>query len=526
MNVLKYDVIVIGGGIAGLTATAYLSKNNRKVLVCEKENEVGGLVNSFDYNGFILDGGIRALENSGILFPMLRELGIDVDFVRSVVSMGIEDQVIRIENKDSVEDYRKMLIQIFPNNVRDIDRILSEIKRTMNYMEVLYGIDNPMFMNLKTNRKYLFKILFPWLFKYLLTVGKIEKLNTPVDEFLNRITDNQSLNDMITQHFFQKTPAFFALSYFSLYLDYRYPLEGTGMLIRKMKEYIENHHGEIRTNTKIEQIDLRNRTARDSQGNEYRYDKVIWAADITSLYGMVDLDQISSKKHKSASLRHRQRLQGKTGGDSVQTVYLTTRLAPDYFKDICTGHFFYTPVREGVSSLMASMPDVSDKPGVLEWVENFFSKTTYEISIPALRNEKLAPKGKTGLIVSALMDFRLVKKIKENGWYDEYKSIVEQKVIDVLDRSIFKGLKTQVIDAFSSTPLTIESRTGNLDGAITGWAFSNDDIPVVKKMIRIAESVNTPLPNILQAGQWSYSPSGLPISILTGRMAAYKALKK
>jgi hypothetical protein len=27
-----------------------------------------------------------------------------------------------------------------------------------------------------------------------------------------------------------------------------------------------------------------------------------------------------------------------------------------------------------------------------------------------------------------------------------------------------------------------------------------------------------------QAGQWVYSPSGLPISILTGKFAAYKAL--
>ncbi len=55
--------------------------------------------------------------------------------------------------------------------------------------------------------------------------------------------------DIITQHFFRDTPAFFALSYFSLYLDYNYPLGGTGTLPRKIAALIEAHQGTIRTNT-------------------------------------------------------------------------------------------------------------------------------------------------------------------------------------------------------------------------------------------------------------------------------------
>ena len=44
---LAYDVLVVGAGMAGLTAAAYLSKAGLKVLICEKENQTGGLVNSF-----------------------------------------------------------------------------------------------------------------------------------------------------------------------------------------------------------------------------------------------------------------------------------------------------------------------------------------------------------------------------------------------------------------------------------------------------------------------------------------------
>ena len=523
---MKYDVIVIGGGIAGLTATAYLSKGNKKVLLCEKESEVGGLVSSFEYKGFTFDGGIRAMENSGIVLPMLRQLGLDIPFVRSIVSVGIENEVITVESKEALEDYRKMLKAIFPDNTKDIDVILKEIKLIMKHMDVLYGIDNPMFMDLKRDKKYIFKTLFPWLFKYLFTVGKIEKLNTPVDEYLNSITDNQSLIDMIGQHFFQKTPTFFALSYFSLYLDYKYPIEGTGMLINKMVEFIQDHLGEIKTNTKIEHVDLEKKTVRDASGNTYEYNKLVWAADLKTLYDLVDFDQITNKQQKEKALKQKERISGKIGGDSVLTVDMTTNMNPQYFKKICTEDFFYTPIKAGLNTLMNSMPCDSDKLIIQNWIDEYYEKTTFEISIPALRNEELAPKGKTGLIVSTLMDYLLVKQIRDKGWYDEFKTLTEKKIVDVLNKSIFKDLKENIIDTFCSTPLTIEKRTGNLDGAITGWAFTNDDIPAVKKMIKIAKSVDTPLPDIVQAGQWSYSPAGLPISILTGKMAADKAMKK
>ncbi len=40
-NDINYDAIVIGGGIAGLTASAYLAKAGLTTLLCEKENTCG-----------------------------------------------------------------------------------------------------------------------------------------------------------------------------------------------------------------------------------------------------------------------------------------------------------------------------------------------------------------------------------------------------------------------------------------------------------------------------------------------------
>ena len=52
---MRYEAIIVGGGMAGLTAAAYLVRAGKRVLLCEKEQEVGGLVASFERGGFTFD---------------------------------------------------------------------------------------------------------------------------------------------------------------------------------------------------------------------------------------------------------------------------------------------------------------------------------------------------------------------------------------------------------------------------------------------------------------------------------------
>ncbi len=530
MTEKNYHTVVVGGGMAGLTSAAYLAKEGRSVLLIEKNQECGGLVNSFSRDGFQFEAGVRALENAGIIFPMLKELGIKLDVVKSPVSVGIENEILHIEDSNSLRDYGKLLKKVYPQSEAEIDDVIQIIRKVMKNMDVLYGIENPNFKDLKGDRAYLFKKLLPWLPKFLLTIGRINRMNMPVEPYLEKIIKNPSLRDIISQHFFKNTPTFFALSYFTLYLDYFYPKGGVGKLAEVIENRFLEYGGEIKRETIIEKVEAFENRVWDQNKVSYTYENLIWAADLKTFYRITDTGGFSAKiraKFENA----KSRIMVKRGGDSVFTMYVEVDEPKESFKKIANGHFFYSPSKQGLGQThwseldrILEVPGESGKPQILSWLDKFLDLNTYEISIPALKDPDLTPEGKTGLIISFLTEYDLFKMIADAGWYKEFITEIEDRIIRVLADSVYPMLKDKVMARFSFTPLSYENRVGSSEGAITGWSFQ-EPIPVVNKIQAANRAVVTPLPSIYQAGQWTYSPAGVPMSILTGKLAARRILK-
>ena len=118
---------------------------------------------------------------------MLRQLGIALDYVPNKISIGVEDKVIFINTVNDVEKYEDLLNNLYPENRNEIGLLFNQIRIMMQYMDVQYGIDNPMFLNLKKDQEYMVKKVVPWMFKYIFTAPKIAKLNVPVLEYLKKI---------------------------------------------------------------------------------------------------------------------------------------------------------------------------------------------------------------------------------------------------------------------------------------------------------------------------------------------------
>jgi phytoene dehydrogenase-like protein len=70
------DVVVVGGGLAGLTAATILGRAGRSVVVFERARELGGRARMQAKEGFLFDLGPHALYRGGPGMGVLRELGI------------------------------------------------------------------------------------------------------------------------------------------------------------------------------------------------------------------------------------------------------------------------------------------------------------------------------------------------------------------------------------------------------------------------------------------------------------------
>ncbi len=82
------DVIVIGGGIAGLTAAAFAAKAGADTLLLEAAPEFGGRARTRIVSGFHFNRGAHALYRDGFLDTALRDLGVTVTGSRPPLADG------------------------------------------------------------------------------------------------------------------------------------------------------------------------------------------------------------------------------------------------------------------------------------------------------------------------------------------------------------------------------------------------------------------------------------------------------
>ena len=77
---MKYDVIVVGSGLAGLTSSYYLQKSGKKVLLLEKEKFIGGRTSSWNDNGMDIEAGFhRHIGYYKALPKLLKEVNVKLN---------------------------------------------------------------------------------------------------------------------------------------------------------------------------------------------------------------------------------------------------------------------------------------------------------------------------------------------------------------------------------------------------------------------------------------------------------------
>ena len=85
----RYDNVVVGSGVSGLTLALLLGLNNRKVLLIEKAPQIGGSLSRFRCNGLPFDTGFHPPYQHTPFSPFEYSIPQTSTIPISVVSRGI-----------------------------------------------------------------------------------------------------------------------------------------------------------------------------------------------------------------------------------------------------------------------------------------------------------------------------------------------------------------------------------------------------------------------------------------------------
>ncbi len=98
----QFDTIIIGGGIAGMTAAVYLARANHSCVVLES-NITGGLCNStYTVENFPSYSDINGMELMQKVRDQVDALGVPVEEVCEITSLELEGEVKRVHTEEGV----------------------------------------------------------------------------------------------------------------------------------------------------------------------------------------------------------------------------------------------------------------------------------------------------------------------------------------------------------------------------------------------------------------------------------------
>ncbi|MBD3344579.1 MAG: FAD-dependent oxidoreductase, partial [Chitinivibrionales bacterium] len=130
---VKYDAVIVGSGIGGLTCAAFLARAGMKVLVLEKHSKIGGYAHNFKRKKFRFESGIHSipLSDNGMIMHLLNLLGVGDKIEPIPLSSMYDFSVPGFSWSVPMEKDRIMqsLLRDFPNDNAGVKNILGDFEK-------------------------------------------------------------------------------------------------------------------------------------------------------------------------------------------------------------------------------------------------------------------------------------------------------------------------------------------------------------------------------------------------------------
>jgi phytoene dehydrogenase-like protein len=487
---MKSKIIIIGGGIAGLSAGVFGQKQGFETEIFEMHTIPGGQCTAWKRKGYMFDYCIEWLtgSSSGSMNTLWKQLGalsenvpiIDPEvFIRNVNQEGQEFLIYK-----DMQKWETYLKSIAPEDEKAISRMFSIINKFS-----LSG-DLEEIMKPKPLRK-----TFPLLKIYLRMLPAILPIikygKKSCRQFINEMGfKNKFLHYFLEQIYGNENFSAIAfLMMLSLFRDNNagYPAGGSlNFALRIMNKYQELG-GTLSAGKKVSKIRIEEGKAVGvvlSDGTIHPSDYVIAACDLrTVIYDMLD---------------------GKYIPEDIKNAFENWPL----FKPLVQVSFGIK--KEIKEKQMITKYLVPTKIGATE--VDFYSISNYSF------DPDMAPKGKTTMVFRFQSPYEIWEHL-ENDSYEKEKDRIKEDAIVLLEKA-YPGIKDfiEVVDV--ATPLTDIKYTGVYRAAYEGF------MPTKNNMNKAINPMIKGLDHFLLAGQWLFPGGGLPPSALSGKWTIEEFNKK
>jgi prolycopene isomerase len=492
---MHYDVLVIGGGLSGLTSAALLAKRGVRVAVAEKSQNPGGSCGIFRRSGVTFDQGSAMLFGFGekgfnAHRFVMNCLGEPIHVLRHDYLYCVNFKGKRIKFWADPDKFADELSELFPTERQNIRRFYRDLGTL--YQHVM--VENPAYSTAdETDRQTALRSILKHPLSYARFLSYLNRSAKSLLKKYFRDPEIFKFFDKLTSTYcyttLEESPAVLAAV---MFIDNHvggsyYPAGSTLFLPGKLEKAIEENGGDMLLEHEVTRILFDNGRpsgAEFADGSTVTADSIVYSGTVWNLYGkLIDAKETTPDK-----------------------IAWAARQVPTYPSVVLYAHVDASVIPPDTApiEMLVGNPDSLDESEVTAYILSIDDKTLC---------------GPSGHVVAAIGPSFQTWDAGDKADYQRKKAEERQRLIGVLEKR-FPGFARAVRYAEVATPLTIERYNNKNGGAVAGPK------QMLGQHMFNRLHTRTEWDNLFCCGESTVMGTGTPTVTTSGISAANAVLKK